>query len=47
MLYIACGVFWSVLVICTTVLQIHDKPTWFLWLLVIIWAFFGFPKYNG
>lgn len=42
--YIACGVFWSLLVICATILTLADKHTWFLWALVIFWAFFGFPR---
>lgn len=43
-LYIACGIFWSVLVICATILELNGKNVFGLWVLVVIWAFIGFPK---
>lgn len=42
--YIACGVFWSILVICATILELNDKNAFGLWVLVVIWALIGFPS---
>ena len=40
-LYIGKAIAFSTLVIATTVLEIYDKPTEGLWILIVIWAIFS------